>query len=111
MPRPVLPRAMATPRHLAIGAHRLTGSPAAPTSPKSPAGPVATAAAFCVLRERRAPVAAAVMRTLLQPVPHQVGHVLAAGLYRPAETESMVGGDLFDIRATQAGERAIIGDV
>ncbi|WP_423832566.1 PP2C family protein-serine/threonine phosphatase [Streptomyces manipurensis] len=51
------------------------------------------------------------MRTLLQPVPHQVGQVLAAGLYRPSEAGTMVGGDLFDIRSTPSGERAVIGDV
>ncbi|MFI9271448.1 PP2C family protein-serine/threonine phosphatase [Kitasatospora sp. NPDC052896] len=56
-------------------------------------------------------VAEALMRTLLRPVPRQVGHVLAAALYRPAEAGTVVGGDLFDIRVTQAGERAIIGDV
>ncbi|GAA2644324.1 PP2C family protein-serine/threonine phosphatase [Streptomyces lunalinharesii] len=56
-------------------------------------------------------VAEALMRTLLRPVPHRVGGVLAAGLYRSAEVGTMVGGDLYDIRATRAGERAIIGDV
>ncbi|MEU5421057.1 PP2C family protein-serine/threonine phosphatase [Streptomyces sp. NPDC001407] len=56
-------------------------------------------------------VAEALMHTLLPPVPHKVGNVLAASLYRPAEARTMVGGDLFDIRATQAGTRAIIGDV
>ncbi|GAA1885257.1 PP2C family protein-serine/threonine phosphatase [Streptantibioticus ferralitis] len=56
-------------------------------------------------------VAEALMHTLLRPVPHQVGHVLAASLYHPAEAGTMVGGDLFDICATEAGERAIIGDV
>lgn len=56
-------------------------------------------------------VAEALMRALLRPVPHRVGNVLAACLYRPSEAGTMVGGDLFDIRATRAGERAIIGDV
>lgn len=56
-------------------------------------------------------VAEALMRTLLRPVPHRVGRVLAAGLYRSGEVGTMVGGDLYDIRATQSGERAIIGDV
>ncbi|MFB7631031.1 PP2C family protein-serine/threonine phosphatase [Streptomyces sp. NPDC056149] len=56
-------------------------------------------------------VAEALMRTLLRPVPQRVGKVLAAGLYRSGEIGTMVGGDLYDIRATQAGERAIIGDV
>ncbi|MGW7488969.1 PP2C family protein-serine/threonine phosphatase [Streptomyces sp. NPDC054786] len=56
-------------------------------------------------------VAEALMRTLLRPVPHRVGQVLAAGLYRSGEVGTMVGGDLYDIRATGAGERAIIGDV
>ncbi|MFI1970534.1 PP2C family protein-serine/threonine phosphatase [Streptomyces cinnamoneus] len=49
------------------------------------------------------------MRTLLRPVPRRIGNVRAAGLYRPAE--ALVGGDLFDLRATPAGERAVIGDV
>ncbi|MEU7603695.1 PP2C family protein-serine/threonine phosphatase [Streptomyces sp. NPDC041003] len=56
-------------------------------------------------------VAEALMRALLRPVPHQVGNVLAASLYRPSEAGTMVGGDLFDVRATPAGERAVIGDV
>ncbi|MFI7091590.1 PP2C family protein-serine/threonine phosphatase [Streptomyces lydicus] len=56
-------------------------------------------------------VAEALMRTLLRPVPHEVGSVLAAGLYRSGEVGTMVGGDLYDIRATEAGDRAIIGDV
>ncbi|WP_327732635.1 serine/threonine-protein phosphatase [Streptomyces nojiriensis] len=56
-------------------------------------------------------VAEALMRALLRPVPHQVGNVLAACLYRPSEAGTMVGGDLFGIRATRSGERAIIGDV
>ncbi|UKY53230.1 PP2C family protein-serine/threonine phosphatase [Streptomyces inhibens] len=56
-------------------------------------------------------VAEALMRTLLRPVPHRVGQVLAAGLYRSGEVGTMVGGDLYDIRATPDGERAIIGDV
>ncbi|MFF4947896.1 PP2C family protein-serine/threonine phosphatase [Streptomyces chattanoogensis] len=56
-------------------------------------------------------VAEALMRTLLRPVPHRVGQVLAAGLYRAGEVGTMVGGDLYDIRATEAGERAVIGDV
>ncbi|AJT69057.3 PP2C family protein-serine/threonine phosphatase [Streptomyces chattanoogensis] len=56
-------------------------------------------------------VAEALMRTLLRPVPHRVGQVRAAGLYRAGEVGTMVGGDLYDIRATEAGERAVIGDV
>lgn len=56
-------------------------------------------------------VTEALMRALLRPVPHQVGNVLAASLYQPSEAGTMVGGDLFDIRATRTGERAIIGDV
>ncbi|MEU9117336.1 PP2C family protein-serine/threonine phosphatase [Streptomyces sp. NPDC048483] len=56
-------------------------------------------------------VAEALMRTLLRPVPQHVGQVLAAGLYRSGEVGTMVGGDLYDIRATEAGERAVIGDV
>ncbi|MEU3355982.1 PP2C family protein-serine/threonine phosphatase [Streptomyces sp. NPDC037389] len=58
---------------------------------------------------RAGSVAKALMLTLLRPVPREVGGVLAAGVYRPAE--SLVGGDLFEIRATDAGERAVVGDV
>ncbi|MEV8479645.1 PP2C family protein-serine/threonine phosphatase [Streptomyces sp. NPDC051173] len=60
---------------------------------------------------RATSVAEALMHTLLPPVPHRVGHVLAASLYCPAEARTMVGGDLFDIRATREGTRALIGDV
>ncbi|MFD0267310.1 PP2C family protein-serine/threonine phosphatase [Streptomyces sp. NPDC127106] len=79
-------------------------------------GILATALAAHRTRQERSlvhanSVAEALMRALLRPVPHQVGHVLAASLYRPSEAGTMVGGDLFDIRATPAGERAIIGDV
>jgi serine phosphatase RsbU (regulator of sigma subunit) len=56
-------------------------------------------------------LAEALMRTLLRPLPQQVGRVLVAGLYRPSEVGTMVGGDFYAIRATKAGERAIIGDV
>ncbi|AWN30141.1 PP2C family protein-serine/threonine phosphatase [Streptomyces sp. NEAU-S7GS2] len=56
-------------------------------------------------------VAEALMRTLLRPVPHRAGDLLAAGLYRSGEVGTMVGGDLYDLRATPSGERAIIGDV
>ncbi|WP_052230330.1 PP2C family protein-serine/threonine phosphatase [Streptomyces sp. CT34] len=56
-------------------------------------------------------VAEALMRTLLRPVPQQVGSVLAAGLYRSGEVGTTVGGDLYDIHDTPAGVRAIIGDV
>ncbi|MEU2392885.1 PP2C family protein-serine/threonine phosphatase [Streptomyces sp. NPDC007369] len=79
-------------------------------------GVLATALAAHRTRQERSlvhanSVAEALMRALLRPVPHQVGHVLAASLYRPSEAGTMVGGDLFDIRATPGGERAIIGDV
>ncbi|MEV4437046.1 PP2C family protein-serine/threonine phosphatase [Streptomyces sp. NPDC049555] len=56
-------------------------------------------------------VAEALMRTLLRPVPARVNDVLAAGLYRPAESGTMAGGDLFDLHAVPAGVRAVIGDV
>jgi hypothetical protein len=56
-------------------------------------------------------VAEALMRTLLRPVPSEVGHLLAAGLYRTAEEGTMVGGDLYDIITTTTSDRAIIGDV
>ncbi|MCX4625529.1 serine/threonine-protein phosphatase [Streptomyces sp. NBC_01443] len=90
--------------------HRSRGWVAPRTAPSS------TALAAHRSRQERSlvhanSVAEALMRALLRPVPHQVGHVLAASLYRPSEAGTMVGGDLFDIRATRAGERAIVGDV
>ncbi|MET9598375.1 hypothetical protein [Streptomyces sp. NPDC006459] len=54
-------------------------------------------------------VAEALMRALLRPVPHQVGHVLAASLYRPSEAGTMVGGGPSSDRcvvSAPAGRRA-----
>ncbi|GHF58427.1 membrane protein [Streptomyces mashuensis] len=56
-------------------------------------------------------VSETLMRTLLRPLPARLDHVVAAGIYRPAEKGTLVGGDLFDVRATPAGARAVIGDV
>lgn len=56
-------------------------------------------------------VAEALVRTLLRPVPHQVGPMQTAGLYRAADAAAMVGGDLYEVLETPSGGRAIIGDV
>lgn len=50
-------------------------------------------------------------RTLLKPLPVDIGDVNAAGFYQAADRESRLGGDLYDLRDTTFGVRVIIGDV
>ncbi|MFD3947151.1 PP2C family protein-serine/threonine phosphatase [Streptomyces sp. NPDC058579] len=56
-------------------------------------------------------VAEAMQRTLLRPVPPQVGDVRAAGYYTAGEGGTLVGGDLYSLCETPFGVRAVIGDV
>nr|WP_244313423.1 PP2C family protein-serine/threonine phosphatase [Streptomyces zinciresistens] len=56
-------------------------------------------------------VAEAMQRTLLHPVPPRLGPVRAAGFYEAGEGGTLVGGDLYDVRETPFGVRAVIGDV
>ncbi|UUN29968.1 PP2C family protein-serine/threonine phosphatase [Streptomyces sp. FIT100] len=56
-------------------------------------------------------VAEAMQKTLLRPVPRDLGPVRAAGFYSAGEGGTLVGGDLYDLCATPFGVRAIIGDV
>ncbi|OEU87442.1 hypothetical protein DB35_23005 [Streptomyces abyssalis] len=56
-------------------------------------------------------VAEATQRALLRPLPDRVGPVRLAGLYRAADEAAMIGGDLYSVRSTPYGVRAVIGDV
>ncbi|MDT0344983.1 PP2C family protein-serine/threonine phosphatase [Streptomyces litchfieldiae] len=56
-------------------------------------------------------VAEAVQRAVLPPLPERVGDVRCAGLYRAAQVGALVGGDLYDLRASPFGVRALVADV
>ncbi|MCB5170222.1 serine/threonine-protein phosphatase [Streptomyces bambusae] len=86
---------------------------------------LATVAAVCLLsvvlawvRKRRdeqlvsvRTVAEAAQFAVLPPLPERVGPVRCAGLYRAAQRGTLVGGDLYDVRAGPYGVRALVGDV
>ncbi|MGW4381250.1 PP2C family protein-serine/threonine phosphatase [Kitasatospora sp. NPDC004531] len=56
-------------------------------------------------------VADTLQHTVLHPVPTRVGGLRAAGLYRPAEADVGIGGDLYDVCETRHGTRILLGDV
>lgn len=56
-------------------------------------------------------IAEAVQLAVLPRLRGRVGDVECAALYRSAQRDAIVGGDLFDVRETPHGVRAIIGDV
>ncbi|MFJ7207460.1 PP2C family protein-serine/threonine phosphatase [Streptomyces sp. NPDC098789] len=56
-------------------------------------------------------VAEAAQLAVLPPAPPEVGPVRCAGLYRAAQHGTLVGGDLYDVRAGPHGVRALVGDV
>lgn len=56
-------------------------------------------------------VAEAAQLAVLPPVPERVGRVRCAALYRAAQRGTLVGGDLFDVRAGPYGVRAVVADV
>lgn len=56
-------------------------------------------------------VAEAAQRAVLPPLPERLGAVRCAGLYRPAQRATLVGGDLYDLREGPYGVRALVGDV
>lgn len=56
-------------------------------------------------------VAEAAQLAVLPPLPPRVDGVRCAGLYRPAQRGTLVGGDLFDVRRGPYGVRALVGDV
>ncbi|WP_073811982.1 PP2C family protein-serine/threonine phosphatase [Kitasatospora sp. CB01950] len=64
----------------------------------------------CALVRMQA-VADTLQHTVLHPVPARVGGLRAAGLYRPAEADVGIGGDLYDVCETRHGTRILLGDV
>jgi hypothetical protein len=71
-----------------------------------------------VMRQRREAELASVrsiaevaQRVLLRPVPRSAGHLRVAVSYTSAVAEARIGGDLYEVVATPAGVRVIIGDV
>ncbi|SEL17249.1 PP2C family protein-serine/threonine phosphatase [Streptacidiphilus jiangxiensis] len=61
--------------------------------------------------ERVQALAEAAQRALLRPLPRRVGSVALAGFYRAADSEALVGGDLYGVRQSPWGTRMILGDV
>ncbi|WP_051944854.1 PP2C family protein-serine/threonine phosphatase [Streptacidiphilus rugosus] len=61
--------------------------------------------------ERVQALAEAAQRALLRPLPRRVGVVALAGFYRAADSEALVGGDLYGVRQSPWGTRMILGDV
>ncbi|WP_330302164.1 MULTISPECIES: PP2C family protein-serine/threonine phosphatase [unclassified Streptomyces] len=56
-------------------------------------------------------VAEAAQLAVLPPLPERVGRVRCAGLYRAAQSGTLVGGDFFEVREGPYGVRAVMGDV
>nr|WP_240969352.1 PP2C family protein-serine/threonine phosphatase [Streptomyces sp. HNM0575] len=56
-------------------------------------------------------VAEATQRALLRPLPERLGPVRLAGVYRAADEAALIGGDLYSVRSTPYGVRALVGDV
>lgn len=56
-------------------------------------------------------VAESAQYAVLPRLPSRVGDVECSALYRSAQVGAMVGGDLYDVRETPYGVRAIVGDV
>jgi hypothetical protein len=56
-------------------------------------------------------VAEAAQRAVVPLPPPRVGPVAVAGLYRAAQSGTLVGGDFFDIRPGPRGVRVVMGDV
>ncbi|GLZ79288.1 membrane protein [Actinorhabdospora filicis] len=80
---------------------------------------VGAASVLLTLRRRRydrritriGNVAEAAQYAVLPRLPARVGDVECSALYRSAQIGAMVGGDLYDVRDTPYGVRAIVGDV
>ncbi|MDQ4132550.1 MAG: serine/threonine-protein phosphatase [Actinomycetota bacterium] len=56
-------------------------------------------------------VAEAAQRAILRPIPSRVGPVALASRYLSAAEQALIGGDLYEVVATPAGARAVVGDV
>ncbi|TXS04943.1 serine/threonine-protein phosphatase [Streptomyces sp. col6] len=55
--------------------------------------------------------ATALQRAVLRPIPRHLGTLDLEGLYRPAATESGIGGDFYDVSHTAGRSRILLGDV
>ncbi|MEV4614245.1 PP2C family protein-serine/threonine phosphatase [Kitasatospora sp. NPDC049258] len=56
-------------------------------------------------------IADTLQHAVLRPVPAEPGGLRAAGLYRPAQADVAVGGDLYEVCETRYGTRVLLGDV
>ncbi|MFG2820413.1 PP2C family protein-serine/threonine phosphatase [Kitasatospora sp. NPDC048365] len=56
-------------------------------------------------------VADTLQHAVLRPVPTRTGGLRAAARYRPAQADSAVGGDLYEVCETRFGTRVLLGDV
>ncbi|MEU8590060.1 PP2C family protein-serine/threonine phosphatase [Streptomyces sp. NPDC048664] len=56
-------------------------------------------------------VAEAAQHAVVPPLPARVGPVRCTGLYRAAQSGTLVGGDFFDVRQSPRGVRVVMGDV
>ncbi|NJP46476.1 serine/threonine-protein phosphatase [Streptomyces sp. PRB2-1] len=88
------------------------------TAIASVAGVTVAAVVAAMARQRREAELASVrsiaevaQRVLLRPVPRSAGHLRVAVSYTSAVAEARIGGDLYEVVASPAGVRVIIGDV
>ncbi|MEV6791913.1 PP2C family protein-serine/threonine phosphatase [Streptomyces sp. NPDC051320] len=88
------------------------------TALASVAGVTAAGWVAAVMRQRREAefasmrsIAEVAQRVLLRPVPRRAGHLHTALSYTSAVAEARIGGDLYEVVATPAGVRVIVGDV
>jgi phosphoserine phosphatase RsbU/P len=61
--------------------------------------------------ERVTQVAEVAQLAILRPIPGRVGPVALASRYLSAAEQAFIGGDLYEVVATQRGARAVVGDV
>lgn len=88
------------------------------TAVASVVGVTVAALTAAIARQRREAELASVrsiaevaQRVLLRPVPRSAGHLRVAVSYTSAVAEARIGGDLYEVVASPAGVRVIIGDV
>ncbi|MEU2494123.1 PP2C family protein-serine/threonine phosphatase [Streptomyces sp. NPDC007883] len=88
------------------------------TALASVAGVTVAGLVAAVMRQRREAELASVrsiaevaQRVLLRPVPRSAGHLRVAVSYTSAVAEARIGGDLYEVVASPAGVRVIVGDV
>ncbi|MER6618527.1 PP2C family protein-serine/threonine phosphatase [Streptomyces xantholiticus] len=88
------------------------------TALASVVGVTAAGLLAAVMRQRREAelagvrsIAEVAQRVLLRPVPRRAGHLRVAVSYTSAVAEARIGGDLYEVVASPAGVRVIVGDV